>query len=1546
MNILNQIKKIKPAELVPFIYAPILSFVILYVINLFYQNTLPSDMYIHQLPKNILYCALASLTFFIYLKKSKHFQSISQLYMVVLAMAYGLSSYAVLSNFYSETMLFYALVPIIFLSLESVKDGHGYVLFSVLCAVSLCISTVDSCILFIYLSIYFLVFSNNGFAKRIVDFLHLLLCYAFSFLLSLALCVPQLSAFLADNQDSVYPGFAVNYKPATFLSRFLTGSAPSEYFTYGRGLDLYFGMFFFLLLILYFFNSSIEKKDRLKNFCFLLFLIGTLQLTPLMHLMELCQATQAFSIYYTVFFTFYCLHLASISLNALSGMSKKSILCGLAVSICMIGFVFIGSSHNFMPITKEVIVCFLTLYLLGLIVPLFSERASTQKLVPVFVIFELAVNILIMINQSVLPASLDISDSYPLFEKESISSDSTADQSDSASTASKMLDEYNTFYEDYYASDISDTLYFIGDHIEITDSDKEKFGMTDDLNELESFNLRGHILGVTEDVFTKEDISISFDSSEQYTVVDEGNNLYCLEQTPDTLNDGQVVVPYHYENPENKHYIILCSFYDYMVEDIGDNDTFDGFLCFTASRNLSFRFQLSVYSINEDALAKVSAALFTDSDPTTHEQNNYYAYIILLILSAVGVILLLHFTIDKDKHKTIKRLNAFKEYFIHAGFWAKIRQFLMDNRVYIMAFFIPFAVFISAMIYYNSAPFGQGSFLDSDGISSVLAAILNTYYNLKAGNITLSTLGGYAIGIFPGLYIIFYLPMLLFSADALPAVFMILNAILLGFSGFFVCYYFTHRFNGVRADKSDWKLLIPALIYSLNTFMMAMHSYIFWWYLLFALFPLLVLFQERLIYERKWLPYSLLLFFCILTNFNIALYICIYLVIHFFTCKFESIKDFIVKGFRFAIPSLLGALCNFSNLYGLFAGLFTQRAGTGYAEADSVAPSFGFFTSYFNQWKQFMLFTPCKTITDNDGHINLYMGVFFLILFALFVTSKKIKLTQKLKYLIPTLILFISFNEEVTTYVWNGFHYQVSVPNRHAFLFAFVAAMMAFEVLSHMKEISMKQMGLCTGLSILFMCACQFLGDGNTNLAFGATLIVLVLYFIVYFVFLRLKKIKQHLIPAIIGVFALEMTLNVFYDCTSFSLDNISIYADYEKQADYHAKLLETDTQNAYRFSLPASYGANNGFIVNAPTGTYFNSFLSNYLQYMSYYYGLYYGHNFIMAHHNATPLTMALSSCKYIEVPCFSTASLGDLYNYNYYATINGHFILENPDALSFGIYVPSEIEFLPEESLDTPASFQNYIVRLVTNGEKDVYNGPITLKSDISVGSDFSGTNYIRFKTPDDTYVSQQTAREIVYGEENSSDPVFTSHHLYCEIAVTPETDGPLYLYANEFVYLGEGKSGEESTFTIPYPNKTCSEGYEFTCYTFDPEQYNHFIQVAKSNQLENVKLEDNVLTADIDYDEEGYTMFSLPYTTAWKIYIDGNEVEPEDLMNAYLFVKTPTGKHQLKMVYDNSASIRNMFISIGIICGLCLLAFIEKKLKKSEKEKLISKTDLSQQ
>ena len=76
---------------------------------------------------------------------------------------------------------------------------------------------------------------------------------------------------------------------------------------------------------------------------------------------------------------------------------------------------------------------------------------------------------------------------------------------------------------------------------------------------------------------------------------------------------------------------------------------------------------------------------------------------------------------------------------------------------------------------------------------------------------------------------------------------------------------------------------------------------------------------------------------------------------------------------------------------------------------------------------------------------------------------------------------------------------------------------------------------------------------------------------------------------------------------------------------------------------------------------------------------------------------------------------------------------------------------------------------------------------------------------------------------------------------------------------------------------------------------------------------------------------TMFSLPYTTAWKMYIDDQLVEPEDLMNTYLFIKTPAGKHHLKMVYDNSGAIRGMFISVGIVCILCLISLIQTVYSK---------------
>ena len=50
------------------------------------------------------------------------------------------------------------------------------------------------------------------------------------------------------------------------------------------------------------------------------------------------------------------------------------------------------------------------------------------------------------------------------------------------------------------------------------------------------------------------------------------------------------------------------------------------------------------------------------------------------------------------------------------------------------------------------------------------------------------------------------------------------------------------------------------------------------------------------------------------------------------------------------------------------------------------------------------------------------------------------------------------------------------------------------------------------------------------------------------------------------------------------------------------------------------------------------------------------------------------------------------------------------------------------------------------------------------------------------------------------------------------------------------------------INHKNKTFSEDNEFSCYTFNQEQFNHFIQSAKSNQLENVKIQTFIIGMDI--------------------------------------------------------------------------------------------------
>lgn len=1473
------IKKINPKNCSYYLAAYLIPVLILLGINTTSDGLLSF--------RGILLIPLSSVSFLFFLLHTGLFPTSSRLLALSFSCAYGLTSFCLATSTSGENLLLYILLPLLFLSLDAFLKKGSFLPITLIFCLLLCIEPLTGCILFFYLAGYIIIIPQCTLGKRIADLLHMFLLFFFALGLSAAFSLPQLHDFFTSVSNNSYSGFSINYPWSNLLARFLPGSVLSFAFSSGRGMDLYCGLLSFVGLILYFFNNTIPFKKRMRTLLYVLLVLLTLQTTPLQYLIELCSVTDTAYLYYSFFFIFLVLILSYEAMGSLSEYHTKNLVGGLLVALLMIFTALIGSMHNYTSAALLLIGLFLAFYII--LLPFIKKGwyPPTKRILCFVFLTELSFNALFCSNTKLIPSTVSLEDSFALsalFENEN--------PSDAATSSIPNEDGYHTFYENSAANEVYGTLNSVNQYVSFTADEETAYDPYKTLDFFEEFNLKCRKLGVTTDILKTSDALISFDASDLYEITDATNKIYNFHSHYKALSYDHIIVPYTIEFPSPGIYLVYDNISGNLMRfDITkDSLTSKGYLSFTPSEYIFLNFRLNIYSFDEKSFQAVPDLLIDYMSA-----NNSYSsvtYLIYFAITCICVLLLLALTVNQHKKPLLNWFSSQKEAVMNWRFYEKAVHWFQENFVYLIAFAVPLFLFVISMIIFSCEPFGNQSFLDEDGYPSVLAGSLGYYHNLKNGNSVLSMLMGYATNIYSPSNIVYTSLLLPFSSSAIPCVLLLSEAVLLGLCGFSMVYYLTHRLNGPKAFKKDFRLLVPAFLYALNAFMLAMHSYAYSWYLLFFILPLLILSVERLLYQKKWFGYTMLLALSIFTNTNIALYLCIFLVLYFFTCRFEGLRDFIRKGFRFAVFSLLAALCAVCNIITIFLGV----TDSGYSAKDSIFPDFGFHGSYFEQWKKLMIFTPSGAVNTNDGGINLYMSLLCLVLLAVFLTNRHISLRRRLTYALPSAFLLFSFNEQILSYLWNGMHYQSNVPNRYVFLLVFLCSIMSFDALLVIRRQSaIKMFFICISVAV-FLTLCQYVSKGNALFCYICSLALILLYLVLHLVLHLLCKnrpgCRRFYYPAMLLILFLELSANWFYTCSTFNLTSPIPYGDYEAQGEVNTALL-ADADSFSRFSTPATFCMNTGNFTATPNGTVFISTLSTYQQALNFLYGNYGGSNFIHSNYDSTPWGQSVAANRYISVPIFATQTLRDLAQYEYMGYANQCYLFKNPDALHLGFYVPMDLTF--DLDLISAADFMNILTDNITGRS----NTPLLTPCRLSVNT--GENNSITFLDNDFKKISTSEADAILASPKTAASASNANSSLYLRIEFTPSKSGQVYLSLNEFICLGYYEAGTKASITIPYPNKTPDIYDEYLIYTFDDDIYHEFIKEVSKNQLENIMIDDNVITATSDYEKEGYTMLSLPYDENWKAYIDGKEVPVENALNSAVFVRTPAGEHEMKLVYD---------------------------------------------
>lgn len=1508
----NTLKTKKTFVLIPlltlFVVGTQLALKAVYVYN-------PSIMYPDILSSASMFTGLlASYCMLFFLSSTQKFESMPNWNLFLISSAYGLCSYALVQEQQFPVRICYSLFPLIYLFFDSIEHHNNALYLIVILSVCLIIHPAHMlCVWTILLISTILSFIINKQSSR--NEFKKLFCLLFSFCIGSFRIMSYFSECFASHSFG-YDGFFASYEPAVFLSRFFAMSPSSLAITQTGGSNLYFGLFFLLMLLIYLFGRrSSEWGNDLVN---LILIFCCVAFSPMQYIVSFGQPS-AESISYAYVLVFFGLMLSAKGLLSLNAISKRSGFTASTIYVLIAVLVSLFASHNFHSLALTTALVFVAIYLAILVAYLFSNHTfQSSALVCSLVIAELLFNALVCTNLSMIPDTCSKEDNYGLFET------NTSSQTSDSSTASVSADESESYYHNFLAEHRNLQLEATMVQLEqfaaryhILDSVDSALSKT---TSFERCNLVCQKLGLTESLFTPLMCQVEFDACDQYSFYPFSSDasLFSIQQLHFHNGEfGNVYATYHLTLPKetDAKQILVTNNLDGNITLIDTSKLSQTRIPILIPQNdiVSVNISIRAFEVNEAVLEKLPSLVSEYmSAASSHVGLPDYLGMLLSIISlTLFVIAVL------KRMRFLSILHSITEHienwFVNSWFVNLICRYY----VYILSFAIPFAVFVIAMIVTDCKPFGYNSLLDQDGIGLTLPSTMDLYYNLKKGNTYLSLNGGYGYSLYsinPITQLSLYFK--LFSSSFVEIFLLFQEGFHIGLCGFFMTYYMTHRLHRKAAYYKNPFLIACACIYAMNAYMLAMHSFTSW-YLFLALVPLTLLALDYLMYQKRIAPYIVLLSLCIIFSLYHALYLCIFLVIWFFTYRFDNTKDFLTKGIRFGICSLL---CG-GNAFFIITSTFTGVTYSNYQEQDSAFPHLGLHTNFLNIFKQQMIFPYTTAVTPDDGYASIYFGLFAFVLLLLYFIKKGDRLAEKLRRIIPILIMYWCLNGKVMSFIWNGFHYQSKVPNRYAFLLMFCIAELAYDVFVTLRKKDTRKVLFCTLLATLLFVSCYLYNSSISKVSFVCTLAVLFLYAIFVCFSKPHRKKTTYLFTSLLVV---ELTVNALYTTAHYPLTDIITLGDYtETERILNQELIPEGTYQRVQFPSTKIY---NSSIYGVGSSCLFNSFVGLYQTNTNSLYGYLSGVNYIRSEHAGSMFSNMFSATGYILNPVAASDICRDLEQYPYVGTNNIYYILKNPLALSLGIYLP-DIALKQQAYIGNTIELWNHMLEDFTDGKKVLHDQYLAYATGEKTTNRFYFTDYNGKELSIDDV--NDLLIDIMHSDESDD---FVCSDIQMHLDFIADHDGYAYIYPNEYIGLKEVKKGEHVSITINYPSLMPLEGNIIPLVIQNKQELTELYDKITQNQMENISIHNNCIEGTVDYDEEGYTFFSLAYDKSWHAYIDGKEVDVEDPYYSSLAVKTPAGKHTITLKYVPYGMWSSKLISLGFIL-LSLLFIISHKylLKK---------------
>ncbi len=876
------------------------------------------------------------------------------------------------------------------------------------------------------------------------------------------------------------------------------------------------------------------------------------------------------------------------------------------------------------------------------------------------------------------------------------------------------------------------------------------------------------------------------------------------------------------------------------------------------------------------------------------------------------------------------------------------KSFIYSKRMYIAAFLIPAIVIFMAYAIFGIYPFGQESTLVLD-LNGQYVYYYENFRDAFWGNGSLvnswsRNLSGETVGIF-AYYLAspFMIIILLLPRSMMPVSILIMQMCKVGAAGVTMCYYLSRQ-----RKLSNNSALIFSILYALMGYMIVQLMDPMWLDGLIYL-PLICKGIEKLIDDGKWLYFIIPLALMFVANFYIGWMIAIFCILYFIAYYFfvsEKAEPFkfrhlLLSGSKFAAGGVLAAVCAAWLLiplyYSLSLGKF-EFSNPNY----SMKTQFDFIDFFVNLLPN--VYDTCRP----EGSPVVYCGVLTIILVPLYFMNSNIKLRQKIGYGMLALSIVLSMYMSTVDIVWHGLQVPNWLPYRYSFTCSFLLILMAAQAFDRIEGISYKEIGFMFFLLTGYVLYIDKQGLDNVKLLPTVWFTVLLSGIYALLLYMHKKYYNVKPVPVVIVVIVIaELVTSSAY--TMYRIDEDVVYSKYSSYNRYITlgrnttqKIYDMDDDPFYRIESNYHRTVNDAMAFGSYGISHSSSTLNSgpieFLNKLGFSYGGHY-----IKYKGSTYISDAILGIKYVTEKGSVADEEGNITaatnkHYDDLVLVNGDnkdimYVYENPYALPVGFMASSDIADLTLTG-DNPFVCQNELLSaLVTDTKAEYFN---------------------RIEVRD---VLTENAKPSTYGSHTKYVPRVEGENSHIEFLFNAPTTDMIYMYlpssyerkvnvwinhdfldyyfegGNKVIQtLGRFDEGEEISLitTITEEKNEVLFADEYFYY-LDEEAFKASIDELKQNPLVLEEFKENHLKGTVTADEDGILFTSISWEPGWTIKVDGEKVEPVELVDALIGIPMTAGEHTVEMTFFPKGMTMGIIISLCGIIVVIIIAVVENRKKK---------------